>query len=77
MPVPAIKAVDVDRGPNIRPTPISGDLVNTALNGTVAVLEVTGDLADLAPIPGLSAVVGILVQIVKKVQVSANSSCGV
>ncbi|KAI0735234.1 hypothetical protein C8Q76DRAFT_828299 [Earliella scabrosa] len=74
MPVPAIKAVDVDRGPNIRPTPISGDLVNTALNGTVAVLEVTGDLADLAPIPGLSAVVGILVQIVKKVQACVGRS---
>ena len=74
MSVPAVKSVD--RGSNIHPTLISDDIVNTALNGTVAVLEVGGDLADLAPIPGLSAVLGILVQIVKKVQVSGCSSRG-
>ncbi|KAI0702222.1 hypothetical protein C8Q76DRAFT_697939 [Earliella scabrosa] len=54
--------------------PISGDTVNTALNVTVTVLEAGGDLVDLAPVPGLSAVVGILVQIVKKVQATRSNS---
>ena len=74
MSPPAVNAVE--RRPNIHPMLISGDTVNTALNVTVTVLEAGGDLVDLAPVPGLSAVVGILVQIVKKVQVSVHSSCG-
>ncbi|KAI0702125.1 hypothetical protein C8Q76DRAFT_824890 [Earliella scabrosa] len=72
MSPPAVNAVD--RRPNIHPMLISGDTVNTALNVTVTVLEAGGDLVDLAPVPGLSAVVGILVQIVKKVQATRSNS---
>ena len=64
----------IDRGPNLRRKPISADTVNTTLAATVTALQAGGDLVDLAPIPGLSVAVGLLTEILKKVQVSISSS---
>ena len=64
----------IDQRPNLRRKLISADTVNTTLAATVTALQVGGDLVDLAPIPGLSVAVGLLAEILKKVQVSISSS---
>ena len=64
----------IDRGPNFRRKLIRVDTVNMTLAATVTALQAGGDLADIAPIPGLSVAVGLLAEILKKVQVSISSS---
>ena len=64
----------IDRGPNLRRKRISDDTINTMFAATVTALQAGGDLADIAPTPGLSVAVGLLAEILKKVQVSISSS---
>ena len=55
---------------------ISDDAGNVALEATIKTLETGRVFVELAPVPGLSAVVDVLVGILKKVQVSsACSTC--
>ena len=63
----------IDQRPNLRRKLISPDTVNTTLAAAVTALQDGGDLADIAPIPGLSVAVGLLAEILKKVQVSISS----
>ena len=64
----------IDRGQNFWRKLIGDDTLNTALAATITTLEAGGDLADLAPIPGLPVAVGLLAEILKKVQVSFRST---
>ena len=64
----------IDQRPNLRRKLISAETVNTTLAATITALQAGGDLADIAPIPGLSVAVGLLAEILKKVQVSISSS---
>ena len=48
----------------------SDDAGNVALEATIKALETGRVFIELAPVPGLSAVVDVLVGILKKVQVS-------
>ena len=43
---------------------------NAALEATINVLETGGNLADLAPVPGLASILDVLARILKKVQAS-------
>ena len=45
--------------------------MDTALETTITVLENGRELVELAPIPGLPFAVNILIEILKKVQVSS------
>ncbi|KAI0704030.1 hypothetical protein C8Q76DRAFT_823520 [Earliella scabrosa] len=64
----------IDQRPNLRRKLISADTVNTTLAATITALQAGGDLADIAPIPGLSVAVGLLAEILKKVQATRSNS---
>ena len=71
MPLPVLVRL-IDRGRALYRKFVNDDTLNTALAATVTTLEAGGDLADLAPIPGLPVAVGLLAEILKKVQVSIS-----
>ncbi|KAI0702128.1 hypothetical protein C8Q76DRAFT_697862 [Earliella scabrosa] len=74
MSLPQTLSSLIDRGRNFWRKLIGDDTLNTALAATITTLEAGGDLADLAPIPGLPVAVGLLAEILKKVQATRSNS---
>ncbi|KAI0702081.1 hypothetical protein C8Q76DRAFT_697826 [Earliella scabrosa] len=74
MSLPQTLSSLIDRGRNFWRKLIGDDTLNTALAATITTLQAGGDLADLAPIPGLPVAVGLLAEILKKVQATRSNS---